>query len=264
MIPVKLEIEGLYSYKAKQTIDFTHLTGAGLFGIFGAVGSGKSSILEAILLALYGTTERLASKGEKNSMVNLQSPGIAIHFEFQAGKNNETSYKASYIAKRNTKNFDDVKPATHTFYEKSSEGWLPLEAKGEELVGMKMDHFRQTVIIPQGKFREFIEQKPKDRAEMMKELFGLERFDLAGKTKQLLSIEKEKKIKLETQLEGLAAFTKEALQTSEGQLQQQLAQQKEEDQRLTEKEKQLNSSLAVKEKAEQLIQLKTQDRKSVV
>lgn len=62
MIPVKLEIEGLYSYKAKQTIDFTHLTGAGLFGIFGAVGSGKSSILEAILLALYGTTERLASK----------------------------------------------------------------------------------------------------------------------------------------------------------------------------------------------------------
>ncbi|QDH79013.1 SMC family ATPase [Echinicola soli] len=258
MIPVKLEIEGLYSYKEKQTIDFTQLTGAGLFGIFGSVGSGKSSILEAILLALYGTTERLASKGEKNSMVNLQSPGIAIHFEFQAGKNNTCTYKASYIAKRNSKNFDDVKPATHTFYKKTSEGWLPLEAKGEALVGMKMDHFRQTVIIPQGKFREFIEQKPKDRAEMMKELFGLERFDLAGKTKQLLSIEKEKKIKLETQLEGLAVFTKDALQESESQLHQLTAQKKKEAQLLTQKEQQLNSILAVKEKAEQLIQLKKQ------
>ncbi|AWW31223.1 SMC family ATPase [Echinicola strongylocentroti] len=262
MIPVQLEIEGLYSYKEKQTIDFTQLTGAGLFGIFGSVGSGKSSILEAVLLALYGTTERLASKGEKNSMVNLQSPGIAIHFEFQAGKNNAKTYKASYIAKRNTKNFDDVKPATHTFYEKTTEGWLPLDEKGEALVGMKMDHFRQTVIIPQGKFREFIEQKPKDRAEMMKELFGLERFDLAGKTKQLLSVEKEKKIKLETQLEGLAAFTKDALQASEGQLHQLTDQKQKETQQLSQKEQQLNSILAVKEKAEQLIQLKKQMEES--
>ena len=73
MIPVKLEIEGLYSYKEKQTVEFEQLTGAGLFGIFGAVGSGKSSILEAILLALYGSTERLSDRGEKNSMLNLQS-----------------------------------------------------------------------------------------------------------------------------------------------------------------------------------------------
>ena len=45
MIPLRLDIEGLYSYKEKQSIDFTQLTAAGLFGIFGAVGSGKSSIL---------------------------------------------------------------------------------------------------------------------------------------------------------------------------------------------------------------------------
>ena len=59
--------------KQKQTVEFDQLTGAGLFGIFGAVGSGKSSILEAILLALYGSTERLSDRGEKNSMLNLQS-----------------------------------------------------------------------------------------------------------------------------------------------------------------------------------------------
>ena len=53
MIPEKLTIEGLYSYREKQEIDFARLTEAGLFGIFGMVGSGKSSILEAITFALY-------------------------------------------------------------------------------------------------------------------------------------------------------------------------------------------------------------------
>lgn len=86
MIPVRLEIQGLYSYREKQTVEFDQLTGAGLFGIFGAVGSGKSSILEAILLALYGSTERLSDRGEKNSMLNLQSDQVLINFEFRAGK----------------------------------------------------------------------------------------------------------------------------------------------------------------------------------
>ena len=59
MLPLKLSISGLYSYQKKQTIDFEELTNAGLFGIFGAVGSGKSSVLDAIGFALYGETDRL-------------------------------------------------------------------------------------------------------------------------------------------------------------------------------------------------------------
>src|SRR5690606_19516697 len=113
MIPIKIELQGLYSYKEKQTIDFKQVTAAGLFGIFGAVGSGKSSILEAIMLSLYGNTERLAARGEKTSMINLQSNLLSISFEFQAGKNNGETYRALYTSKRNKKNFDDVKPAEH-------------------------------------------------------------------------------------------------------------------------------------------------------
>jgi exonuclease SbcC len=71
----------LYSYQKKQTIDFEELTNAGLFGIFGAVGSGKSSVLEAIVL--YGDTERL-NKTDKRSynMLNLKSDKANIEFEF--------------------------------------------------------------------------------------------------------------------------------------------------------------------------------------
>lgn len=215
MIPVKLELQGLYSYKEKQTIDFEQLTAAGLFGIFGAVGSGKSSILEAIMLALYGNTERLAARGEKTSMVNLQSDLLFISFEFRAGKNNKESYKAIYISKRNKKNFDDVKPAEHLFYRHTSEGWTPIERRAEELVGMKMEHFRQTVIIPQGKFRDFIEQKPLARAEMMKELFGLERFDLSAKTGVLIKGNNEQKIRIQTQLHSLEDVSPEKQQQRE-------------------------------------------------
>ena len=64
MIPVQLTIQGLYSYQERQTIDFTRLTSANLFGIFGMVGSGKSSILEAITFAVYGRTDRLNLSGD--------------------------------------------------------------------------------------------------------------------------------------------------------------------------------------------------------
>ncbi|MBT0809901.1 SMC family ATPase [Litoribacter ruber] len=212
MIPVRLDIEGLYSYKEKQSIDFTQLTSAGLFGIFGAVGSGKSSILEAILLALYSQTERLSPKGERASMVNLQSEKISIEFEFLAGKNNAIRYKAQYLAKRNRNNWEDVKTATHTFYRATNDSWEPLEERGEDILGMKLDHFRQTVIIPQGKFRDFIELGPKDRATMMKDLFGLSRFELSPQTKALLSEVYAQKLKLKTQLETLSDYTKEKLQ----------------------------------------------------
>ncbi|MEB2784889.1 SMC family ATPase [Algoriphagus persicinus] len=211
MIPIKLDIQGLYSYKEKQTIEFDKLTAAGLFGIFGAVGSGKSSILEAVLLALYGSTERLSDRGEKNSMVNLQSDLLLLNFEFSSGRNNAKTYLARYSAKRNSKLFEDIRPAEHTFYEKVAGNWEPITARAEEIIGMKKEHFKQTVIIPQGKFREFIDQKPLDQAKMMKELFGLERFDLSYKTGILLKSVKEQKIRLETQLQGLEDSTEAIL-----------------------------------------------------
>lgn len=215
MIPIKLEIEGLYSYREKQTIEFEQLTGAGLFGIFGAVGSGKSSILEAILLALYGSTERLSDRGEKNSMLNLQSDTLLINYEFRSGKNNSKTYLARYAVKRNTRNFEEIRPAEHTFYEKTEGKLIPTTQAGEEIVGMRKEHFKQTVIIPQGKFREFIDLTPGPRAEMMKELFGLERFDLSQKTGNLLKVVREEKIRLETHLLALAEYSPEALKNIE-------------------------------------------------
>lgn len=218
MIPIKLEIQGLYSYREKQVIEFESLTAAGLFGIFGAVGSGKSSILEGILLALYASTERLADRGERTSMLNLQSDMLLINFEFKAGRNNTRTILARYTTKRNPKNIEELQTAEHTFYEKIGSYIIPITERAEELIGMKKEHFKQTVIIPQGKFKEFLDLKPAPRAEMMKELFGLERFDLGPKTTDLQKIVREMKIRLETQLQGLQEYSSELLVEKKSQL----------------------------------------------
>lgn len=211
MIPVRLEIEGLYSYRERQTVDFETLTAAGLFGIFGAVGSGKSSILEGILLALYGSTERLSATGERSSMVNLQSDLLSVNFTFRAGKNNAQTYLARYSAKRNKKDFEKIETSDHVFYQLNQGSWEAIPDKAETLLGMSKEHFKQTIIIPQGKFREFIDQKPLERAEMMQQLFGLERFDLAAKTGSLRKEAELEKTRLKALMDNLEGISAESL-----------------------------------------------------
>src|SRR5699024_6861995 len=107
MIPIKLTIERVYSYQKKQTIIFQELSQAGIFGIFGSVVSGKSSILEAITFALYGDTERLSRNDSRNyNMMNLQSDSSLFDFEF-LNHNNER-YRIIREYKRNGRRFEDV------------------------------------------------------------------------------------------------------------------------------------------------------------
>jgi exonuclease SbcC len=215
MIPIRLEIEGLYSYREKQVIEFETLTAAGLFGIFGAVGSGKSAILEGILIALYGNPERVSNSGERGSMINLQHPQVLLNFTFKSGANNRSTYLARYSVKRNKKDPEKIETATHGFYELINNEWVPVEKNAAELIGMSRENFKQTIIIPQGKFREFIDQKPTERAQMMQDLFGLDRFDLSAQTGSLVKQVREEKIRFETLLNGLVGISAEVLQSKQ-------------------------------------------------
>lgn len=208
MIPVKLTIQGLYSYQEKQTIDFSKLTGAGLFGIFGAVGSGKSSILEAITFALYGKTDRLNLSGDNRNynMMNLKSSELLIDFEFETGKE-QTAYRAIVKGKRNSKRFDDVKTLERSALRFEDKTWSPVEPELlEKAIGLSYDNFKRTIIIPQGQFQEFLQLGNKDRTQMMKELFGLEKFELYGKTVALENANNEKIQNLQGQLQQLGAI----------------------------------------------------------
>ncbi|SMO72841.1 exonuclease SbcC [Saccharicrinis carchari] len=187
MIPIKLTFEGLYSYQHRQTIDFEKLTSNHIFGIFGTVGSGKSSILEAITFALYGKTDRLLLSGDNRNynMMNLKSNQLFIAFDFTAGKNGEV-YRVQASAKRNSKRFDDVKKIDRALYKKINDKFIPISQEElESTIGLSYDNFKRTIIIPQGKFQEFLQLKSSERTQMMKELFGLQKYELSAKVKNL-------------------------------------------------------------------------------
>lgn len=185
MIPVKLTIQGLYSYRQRQTIEFDNLTSAKLFGLFGGVGSGKSTILEAISFALYGESERLNRNDNRNyNMMNLKSNELLIDFEFVTGLGDR--YRFAVSGRRNGKRFDEVKSFERAAYKWDTSQWLPLpDASAEKVTGLSYDNFRRTIIIPQGKFQEFLQLSPKERTSMLMELFGLEKFELSGKVNGL-------------------------------------------------------------------------------
>ena len=107
MLPVKLTLEGIYSYRERQTIDFTRLTEARLFGIFGPVGSGKSTILEAMIYAIYGTIDRL-NNDVKYNVMNLQSDRLFVDFEFRAGEDGAVISEFSTHSTDETDEFTDA------------------------------------------------------------------------------------------------------------------------------------------------------------
>lgn len=246
MIPKRLKIKGLYSYQTEQEIDFDPLTDASLFGIFGAVGSGKSSILEAITFALYGDTERLNKSGDDRTynMMNLRSDDLLIDFECIAGKNGDR-YRFTVRGKRNSKNFKDVKTFDRKGYIWQENDWVPLaeNESTESIIGLSYDNFRRTIIIPQGRFQEFIELKDAERTRMMKELFQLEKYDLS---RNVGSLSKQNDLALSNvdgQLLGLGEVTQEMLAEGEQRLEQ-----------LREQIQQITNELAVQTELESNLQ----------
>lgn len=207
MIPIKLTIQGLYSYQDRQTIDFSKLTSAHLFGIFGAVGSGKSSILEAITFAIYGETDRLNLRESRNyNMMNLKSAELLIDFEFETGKE-QTAYRAVVKGKRNSKKFEEVKALERLAYQRVNGDWSPVEPNQlERAIGLSYDNFKRTIIIPQGQFQEFLQLGNKDRTQMMKELFGLGKFEFYYKVVSLENKNNAQTQILEGKLQQLGAF----------------------------------------------------------
>ncbi len=212
MIPIQLTIQGLYSYQAKQTIDFSQLTGAGLFGIFGSVGSGKSSILEAITFALYGETDRLNSRDGRNyNMMNLKSNELLIEFEFETGKA-QTAYRAMVRGKRNSKKFDEVKSLDRSAYQRIGGNWQPIETSAlVSAIGLSYGNFKRTIIIPQGQFQEFLQLGNADRTKMMKELFGLEKFELSNKVAALEAKNNSQMQNIQGQLQQLGEIDPEQI-----------------------------------------------------
>ena len=205
MLPLQIKLKGIYSYVSEQNIDFQQLTQERLFGIFGAVGSGKSTILEAMMIALYNKTERLTGRDNKYyNLMNLKSNNLLIEFDFIGGRSQQ-KYRFKVEGRRNSKRFKDVKTFTRSAYiwnDKKNE-WIPTNKTAEEILDLTYENFRRTIIIPQGKFQEFLQLSKGDRAEMLEDIFQLSRFDLSDKVKKLDDLNKENLAEIKGKLDSL-------------------------------------------------------------
>lgn len=219
MRPVSLAFSGLNSYREKQTIDFSALSAYGIFGIFGPTGSGKSSILDAITLALYGEVERAAH--DTKGIINLEEKQCLVDFTFLLG---DKKYCAQRVLERKKDDLFSANTKSCRLYIVDEEKVLAdkakeMTAKIEELLGMDFARFTQTVILPQGKFDRFLRLPPTERANMMEDIFHLEEYGetLNKKAKNRLAVLEEKLRLLAARREGLGDCSEEIIdrQTSE-------------------------------------------------
>lgn len=189
MKPIQLTIEGLHSFREKQTIHFDLLSDAGVFGIFGPTGSGKSTILDGITLALYGLVGR--AKNGTQGILNHAEDSLAVSFQFQIGtaderrtyrvdrryvKNNELSVRNTYSR---LVELDANGESLAVLADKDREVTQQVQA----ILGLKQDDFSRAVVLPQGKFAEFLHLAGKDRRQMLQRLFSLEQYGIVLNTR---------------------------------------------------------------------------------
>lgn len=220
MRPRYLEIEGLQSFQDVQKIDFDKLSETGLFGIFGPTGSGKSTVLDAITLALYGKVHRAVSGTQ--GIINTNRNIVKVSFAFDILKDNiRKSYKVErvYGKKKGSENSCEVKIAR--LMEITEAGDIPIvdksgevSAKVEELLGLKHDDFTRAVVLPQNKFQDFLLLEKAKKREMLERIFYLEEYgrQLTEKVSNKIYLVKDKLSKVQGALSMLGDASDKALE----------------------------------------------------
>ncbi|HVB11130.1 MAG TPA: AAA family ATPase [Bacillota bacterium] len=216
MRPLLLRVKGLHSFREPQTVDFARLTGAGVFGVFGPTGAGKSTLLDAITLALYGKVDR-ASSGTQG-IINQHETSLEVAFTFELGRER---YRVERRYTRVKDSPDAVRSGTCRL--------LALDGAGEErvlasaarevgeavtrMVGLTADDFQRAVVLPQGKFAEFLHLGGTERRRMLQRLFDLERFGeaLAERVKQEMATVERALAEAAAEQAGLGDASQDAL-----------------------------------------------------
>jgi exonuclease SbcC len=176
MRPVRLELQGFSAFRDLTVIDFSDIE---LVALVGPTGSGKSSIIDAMTFALYGSAarydERLVAP-----VINQLSTEARVRLDFEVGSK---SYSATRIVRRTKAGGATTREAR---LERGSEV-LAADAKAVSdtvtaLLGLDFERFNKTVVLPQGKFSEFLHDKPATRQQLLRELLGLGVYERIGRT----------------------------------------------------------------------------------
>ncbi|NUS35053.1 MAG: SMC family ATPase, partial [Pseudarthrobacter sp.] len=182
-----LKISGFGPFAGTEDIDFDRLSAHGLFLLNGPTGAGKTSVLDAICFALYGSVPGARQDGKRlrsDHAEPAQEPAVTCEFSAQGRRVEETRSPAwEKPSARGRKGFT-VQQAKTLLRERVGGAWVEKSARNDEagaeimaLLGMDRDQFTRVVMLPQGDFAAFLRSKAADRLDLLQKLFGTQRFE---------------------------------------------------------------------------------------
>ncbi len=193
MRPLELTLEGFRSYRGKTTFDFRDRR---LLGVVGQIGSGKSSILDAVSFALYGKTPSI--EGATKSLINQLSDQCHVELIFQVDGEvwrAQRALRRKGQAGHRLEKLASGEPEAEVLEQITGEG--STNSRIEQLLGMDFKAFCRSVLLAQNRFSEFLTATPSQRDTVLKGVFGYERLDAA------LAVARTRLARAEMQLESL-------------------------------------------------------------
>jgi exonuclease SbcC len=175
MRPISIKLEGFSAYREAIEVD---MSGVEFFSLSGATGSGKSSLVDAMVFALYGRIPRLGAKAVAPA-ITAGADRARVSFDFGVGGDR---YTAVRLAER-TKTGASVKEARLQIGEKViADGANDVTTAVEELLHLRFEDFTRTVVLPQGEFARFLTSDKAERQALLRNLLGL---DVYGEVRSL-------------------------------------------------------------------------------
>ena len=175
MRPLELRLKGFRSYREEAVFDWR---GRHLVGIVGPIGAGKSSILDAVAFALYGKTPTF--ERDTKSLINQTASECHVELRFEV--DGEVWRAARGLRRKGASGHQLQRLADDSDRAEVLEpitGEKQVRERVERLLGMDFAAFCRSVLLAQNRFDDFLKATPRDRNEVLKGVFGYERFDAA-------------------------------------------------------------------------------------
>lgn len=183
----RLEISAFGPFAATEHIDFDRLSAHGLFLLNGPTGAGKTSVLDAICFALYGSVPGARQDGKRLRSDHAEAaaePRVTCEFSAR-GRHFEVSRSPAWEKpSARGRNGFTVQQANTLLRERVDGEWIEKSGRNDEagaeitdVLGMNRDQFTRVVMLPQGDFAAFLRSKATDRLELLQSLFGTQRFE---------------------------------------------------------------------------------------
>jgi exonuclease SbcC len=163
---------GFTCFKREQVVDFD---GLDLFAISGPTGAGKSSLLDAIVYALYGRIPRVGKRGY-TEFISLGATRMSVRFDFRLG---DRRYRVTRAARRvgaPSAQIEEVTEDGETL-RPLADGVANVDKAVLQTVGLDYDGFIQAVVLPQGDFAKFLKSAPGDRTKLLRDLLRFGRYE---------------------------------------------------------------------------------------